>query len=145
MTSCFFLGHRDTPLSILPQIRTAIEYHILTHGVTIFYVGHYGAFDRMVTQALTEMKTRFPHIHLYRVIPYHPSVRAVAVPPLFDGTYYPPQMEHVPPRYAIIHANRAMIDHANYIIAYCVHSLGNTHSFIRYANQKGKTVTLLTQ
>ena len=42
---CFFIGHRDTPDSIYPDLLRAVEEHITKYGVTEFIVGHYGSFD----------------------------------------------------------------------------------------------------
>ena len=82
MKNCFFIGHREASEEIYADLRTAIEQHILEHGVTEFIVGHYGG---------------------------------------FDGTYYPPDMERVPRRVAIVRANRYMVNHVNYLIAYAWH------------------------
>ena len=49
--SCFFLGHRSAPASILPALEGAVERHITEHGVTCFYVGRYGNFDRLAGRA----------------------------------------------------------------------------------------------
>lgn len=55
--TCFFIGHRDTPESIQPQLDAAVERHIVEYGVTDFVVGHYGAFDRMAARAVRESKS----------------------------------------------------------------------------------------
>ena len=47
------------------------------------------------------------------LIPYHPAERPVETPPGFDGTFYPPGIESVPRRYAIVRANRYMVDHVS--------------------------------
>ena len=46
--ACTFFGHRDCPETIKPKIRTAVINLIENHGVTMFYVGNQGNFDRMV-------------------------------------------------------------------------------------------------
>ena len=45
--TCFFIGHRDTPDTIFPQLVDEVERHISAHGVDTFVVGHYGRFVPM--------------------------------------------------------------------------------------------------
>lgn len=45
LRSCFLFGHADAPQSILPILEQAIE-HEISEGVSVFYVGYHGSFDR---------------------------------------------------------------------------------------------------
>ena len=45
--SCFFIGHRDANVNIYPSLLSEVERHVTEYGVTDFFVGHYGSFDRM--------------------------------------------------------------------------------------------------
>ena len=47
-----FFGHRDSPETIKPKIRAAVIDLIENHGVTMFYVGNQGNFDRLVRSVL---------------------------------------------------------------------------------------------
>jgi|GEM_PF-6253180 len=80
-----FCRHRDTPESVMPLLPETIERHILDHGVTACYVGHYGAFDRMVAAALAQMKRRYPHITAHLVLAYYPAMRRIQTPEGLDG------------------------------------------------------------
>lgn len=136
MKSCFFLGHRDTPESIRAALDEAIERHITEYGVTEFFVGHYGRFDRMAQTALVQAKARHLEISIHLLIPFHPTERPVSAPDGFDGTFYPPGMESVPRQLAIIRANRYMIDHCDYLIAYVWHAASNTRELLEYAEKR---------
>ena len=85
MKSCFFLGHRDAPDSIRDTLDEAIERHITEYGVTEFFVGHYGHFDRMAQSALVRAKSRHPEINICMVIPYHPAERPIPAPEGLTG------------------------------------------------------------
>ena len=87
MKSCFFLGHRDAPDNIRDTLDEAIERHITEYGVTEFFVGHYGRFDRMAQAAL-------------------------------------------------VRANRYMIDHCDYMIAYVWHAASNARELLEYARNR---------
>lgn len=45
--TCFFIGHREAPDSILPTLIDEVERHITEYGVNSFVVGHYGQFDAL--------------------------------------------------------------------------------------------------
>ena len=137
MATCFFIGHRDAPEELLPLISDAAERLITDCDVTAFYVGGYGAFDRIAGRAVVVLKKKYSHIRLYRVIAYHPAERPQKAPKGYDGTYYPPGMEEVPHRVAIPRANQAMIENSDYLIAYVRHDmLSNSYEVLRYAKRR---------
>ena len=137
--SCFFIGHQDAEQSLMPIIKSVVEKHIVEYGVTNFVVGQYGAFDRMAARAVIDTKKRFPGITLSVLLPYHPAERAVQAPEGYDGTFYPPGMEKVPRRFAIIGANQYMINHCDCLIAYSWKTGSNTQKMLRHAKSK-KTI-----
>lgn len=138
MKSCFFIGYRDAPEGIMPSLAEAVEQHIAEFGVCEFVVGHYGAFDRMAARAVICAKQKHPEVRLYLLLPYHPAERPVELPPGFDGAFYPPGMENVPHRFAIDRANRYMIDHTDYLIAYAWKPGSNARNLAGYAISKKK-------
>ena len=137
MKSCFFIGHRETSLEVFPALAEAVEQHIVEYGATAFIVGNYGGFDRLAAKAVIAAKEQHPKIALDMLLPYHPAERPVKLPQGFDGTFYPPGMETVPRRLAIVRANRYMADHADYLIAYAWHPASNAWDLVRYAQKKG--------
>lgn len=143
--TCFFVGNRHAPSSIEQQLTKVVEQHIVEYNVTIFIVGHYGSFDSLVAKVLKEIKKRYPHIELYLLSPYALN-RNSNVPVGFNGTFYPEGLETVPKPFAIVQANRYMIQNSNFLITYC-HKAGNTRNFVEYAQRREKKglikVTLL--
>ena len=133
MKSCFFIGHRETSDDVLPELMDAVAHHIVDYGVTEFIVGNYGGFDRMAAKAVIAAKAVHPEIILLLLLPYHPAERPIETPLGFDGTFYPPGMESVPRRYAITRANRYMVNHVDYLIAYAWHPGSNARSLTDYA------------
>lgn len=112
--TCFFIGHREASEEIYPALYAAVEQHILEYGVKEFIVGHYGGFDRLAASAVKEAKRFYPEVKLTLLLPYHPAERPIPTPDGFDGTFYPPGMESVPRKAAIIRANRYVVDHVDY-------------------------------
>ena len=131
--SCFFIGHRDAPEAIYPQLLAEVDRHIVELGVTEFIVGHYGGFDRLAAKAVIAAKQRHPNISLLLLLPYQPAEQSIEIPAGFDNTYYPPDMEKVPRRLAIVRANRYVVDHVDYLIAYAWHPASNARELVKYA------------
>ena len=103
-----------------------------------YIVGKYGGFDRMAAKAVIAAKSRHPQIILSLLLPYHPAERPIEAPPGFDNTFYPPGMEKVPRKLAIVRANRYMVDHTNYLIAYVWHPASNARNLLEYAQTREK-------
>ena len=147
--SCFFIGHRETSEAIYPALYAVVEQHILEYGVTEFIVGHYGGFDRLAASAVKEAKRFYPEVRLILLLPYHPAERPIPMIEGFDGTFYPPGMESVPRKVAIVRANRYVVDHVDYLIAYAWHPASNARELVEYAQKRQQKnciqVTVLRQ
>lgn len=133
--SCFFNGHRETYEEVLPELVSTVLRCISDYGVTEFVVGSYGGFDRMAARAVITAKENHPEITLLLLLPYHPAERPVEIPSGFDGTFYPPGMETTPRRYAIVRANRYMINHVDVLISGAWHP-GNARELLAYAKRR---------
>ena len=68
---------------------------------------------------------------------------SIDLPPGFDNSIYPPGMEKVPRRFAISKANRYMVDHTDYLIAYTWHPASNARNLVEYAMRKNVAVTYI--
>lgn len=136
--SCFFIGHREADDRIWNSLTEAVERHITEFGVTDFTVGQYGGFDSLAAKAILLAKEAHPMVQLTLLRPYHPFDRPFELPPGFDGSFYPPGMETVPRRVAIVRANRYMVDHSDYLIAYAWHPASNARDLVEYARAREK-------
>lgn len=134
--SCFFIGHREASKDIYSALYVAVEQHILEYGVAEFIVGNYGGFDRLAASAVKEVKRFHPVVKLTLLLPYHPPKRHIPTPDGFDGTFYPPGMERVPRKVAIVRANRYVMDHIAYLIAYAWRPASNARELVEYAKRR---------
>lgn len=134
--SCFFIGHREADERILPQLERCVKRLILEEGVSCFYVGSYGGFDRMAATAVKKLKEKHPHIMLMLVLPYHPAERQIALTSGFDRSYYPEGMERIPRRYAIVKANQHMVDCCDWLVCYVRHGASNSRKMLEYAKKR---------
>lgn len=133
---CFFIGHRETSEEIYPALYEAVEKHITEYSVTEFIVGKHGNFDHLAAKAVIEAKQQHPDITLSLLTPYHPGIRPIKKPAGFDEIYFPEGMEKVPPKAAIIKANRYVVDHVEYLIAHVWHPASNAMDLVEYAIKK---------
>ena len=136
MAICFFIGHRDTPPSILPRLREAVERHITEYGVEEFVVGKYGSFDSLAAQAVREAKQRHSKIRLTLLLPYYDPHKTIELPGGFNSSLYPDGLEHTPRRAAIVSANQYMVCHCDFLIAYDAGRIGNTRKLVEYARHR---------
>ena len=134
--ACTFFGHRDCPETIKPKIRTAVIDLIENHGVTMFYVGNQGNFDRLVRSVLKEVTTAYPEVGYAVVLAYMPSTKKRADD--FSDTLLPDGIEKVPKRFAIPWRNKWMIEHADYVVTYVTRHCGGASRFADYAGKNEK-------
>ena len=133
MKRCFFVGHRDAPDEILPQLTEIIEKLISEEGVKEFVVGRYGKFDHMAARAVRAAKETDGDVRLVMMTPYHPAERSLTIPDGFDVILYPFETA-VPPRAAIVRANEQMIRTSSHLAAYVCHP-GKARDFLEYARR----------
>lgn len=108
--TCFFIGHRNAPESLRTRLNATIEQLITRCGVTEFVVGHYGRFDAMCAGAVRDAKKRHQEISLVLLLPYYSPKGSKDFFTYYDETFYPPRLEQVPKRLAIVRANEYMIN-----------------------------------
>lgn len=139
MNTCFFIGHREADERILPALIGTVHRLVREENVRCFYVGGYGGFDRLAGVAVKEAKKLHADVTLNLVLPYHPAEKKTELLPGYDGSYYPEGLEKVPRRYAIIRANKIMVDSSDWLVCYVKHGASNSRKVLEYAqNRAGK-------
>lgn len=71
--TCIFFGHKNTPAKIYPKLKAAIKDMADNKGVSDYYVGNQGAFDKMVRRALKELKKENIQINYKVLLAYLPG------------------------------------------------------------------------
>ena len=141
---CFFVGENDVPQSVAEKLTAEVERHVCRLGVTDFVVGQNGTFDRMAAEAVARVRERYPEVTLGVLIAYHPAESAARISVDCDYTVYPPGMEYIPKRLAVVRANRYMIENSERLIAYAWKQGSDARKLLEYAyERKGLVVTRL--
>ena len=91
-------------------------------------MGGYGAFDRLAASVLSDTKQRYPNIELILILVYLNRVKDIYP---CDSSLYPP-LESVPQKLAIVKRNQWMVDQADIVVSYVLHSWGGAAMMLEY-------------
>ncbi len=133
-TSAIFIGHRECFDISREQIKGAII-ELAEKGVTEFFNGGQGTFDRICAGCVKELKSKYPHIRNILVIPYLSF--NIFDKDIFDLIIYPEELEKYHFKAAIPARNRYMVDNSKYAICYVTHSWGGAAVTYERAKKKG--------
>ncbi|MGM9551245.1 MAG: SLOG family protein [Clostridia bacterium] len=109
------------------------------NGVTEFWTGNYGGFDRCAALAIRDVKKTYPHIRLVLVLPY--LTKAVSdykedYYEKYDAIVIAYMPEKTPARLRIIKANEYMVDNCDFLVCNVEHSWGGAAKTMEYAERK---------
>lgn len=108
-----------------------------------FFLGEYGNFDSFAYACAKRFRELHSRAKLIFVTPYlsehYRKNDPLYLQARFDQIIYPP-IEHVPPRYAILHRNQWIAREADLLIAYITHEYGGAHTMYRHASRAGKEI-----
>lgn len=137
---CTFAGHSkiygdDT---IKERLKKEIKNLIENCGVNTFYNGGKGQFDLLCAECANELKNDYPFIKSYLILAYMPGKKNQFDADFyknFDDTLYP-EIEKVPPKFAIIKRNEWMVDKSDFLISYVEHNWGGAYRTLEYAAKR---------
>lgn len=138
---CFFVGHSDAPEAIYDEIFHSIGWLFEQHGVTEFWSGGYGAFDRMCERAVRAWKQAGAPIRLVLVLAYPPKAGRCEQERYggYDELYLP-DLGRVPSRAAIARRNLVIAAQVKYILAWVQYDFGGASKTLAAAECAGAAV-----
>lgn len=104
-----FCGHKE--VSDVEKVKAWLTKNLeslIRNGADTFYIGGYGAFDKLAANVICELKYKYPLIKSYLVLPYINKKFDLSK---YDGTIYP-DLEKLP---------------MFYMVGVVLHKLLNTH------------------
>ena len=116
---CAFFGHRNIPDDLEPRLRETIIQAIEAYGITEFWNGGYGGFDRLAERVVASLKADYPHIKHRLVYAYKPQY---ALRPTFDCDLYPNYLDVYPDKWHIPRRNNWMAEQCDLMITYVEHA-----------------------
>ena len=102
-------------------------------------LGGYGGFDAFAYDCVRKFKKDHSATKSVLVTPYLSVKEEGCLKNHYDSIVYP-GLESVPPRYAISHRNRWLVEQADVVIAYVSHRYGGAYAMYLYAKRKGKKI-----
>lgn len=139
MLTCAFFGHRSYPYAPYRDALKALIVNLIeNHGVTEFYNGFRGDFDRLCAEVVYELTEEFSTIKNILVLSYHPNAD-FKLPRYFSESIYLLE-KSVLPRYAITYTNRAIVNRVDFIISGVALHSGGAWSACEYARRRKKPI-----
>lgn len=138
---CCFAGHRDiyNTEELSKRLTVLIEKLIIEENVTEFWVGHYGRFDAISSEAVKSIKNKYPDIELNLVIPYLTKVineYREEYYAKYDNILIADIPEKTPKNLQILKCNEYMVKKSDFIICYIMYSWGGAAKTVEYAKKK---------
>lgn len=142
---CTFAGHGEIygENTLKEKLKKEIINLIGSYVVNTFYNGGKGQFDWLCAECVKELKKDYPLIKSYLILAYMPGKKNQ-----FDTDFYKrfddilyPEIEKVPPKFAIIKRNEWMIDKSDFLIAYVDHNWGGAYRTLNHATKKKHKTT----
>ena len=132
-----FCGHRQIydRDEVEPRLSQCIQ-SLIDEGADCFYLGNYGAFDRMAAWTLQSFKKKYPHIHIALTLAYRTQAYDAH---LYDEIIYP-FFDNKPRKYDIIRCNQWMVRHSDVVVAYVLYGWGGAAKTRDYALAKNRRV-----
>ena len=103
------------------------------------FLGGYGSFDDFALCCAKKFKQSHPNTRLALITPYLENSKAAYDNAGFDSIIYP-SLERVPPKYAISHRNKWMIEQADVVIACISRQYGGAYAMYLDAKRKAKKI-----
>ncbi len=153
--TCFFTGHRIIANESRPALRNRVKKLCIDlikhHNVTDFITGGALGFDTLAALVVLDLKKEYPHIKLHVYYPctdqslkWNANDKKVweSIKLMADDYKYISDMPYVAGCMQL--RNKAMVNDSGYGIAYCTRSFGGTVSTIKYAQEKGREVIVIS-
>ena len=143
-----FCGHSDYRRRVEDEERIFAFLEELAGNEPLeLYLGGYGGFDSFALKCGEVYQKLHPNVKLVWVTPYldpkhrkNPDIEIQR----YDEIVYP-GLEQIPPRFAISHRNRWMVEQADAVIAFVSHEWGGAYKMLFYAKRKGRRILNLAQ
>ncbi len=139
-----FFGHSEYIRNELDEQRVmSLLSELIGVNPVSFYLGGYGNFDEFARGCAVKYKENHPGATTILVTPYitlnYQKNHLEYQKHRYDSILYP-ELENVPPKFAIAQRNKWMVKNADIVIAYVTHTWGGAYKAYKYAQSLNKHV-----
>ena len=136
---CSFAGHGDVHYGedTYKKVINCIRKLVTEENIYEFWVGNYGAFDKLSARAVREVKKEFPQIKLCLVVPYITSElnnEKFFYENKFDEIIVPDISENTPKKLYILYCNRYVAEHSSVLVCF-VKRHGGAYETLQHASK----------
>lgn len=149
---CCFAGHSElfNVDDLCIKLISTVENLIVKENINEFWVGNYGAFDKLSAKAITKLKRKYPEIKLNLIIPYLTSEinkYKKYYYEIYDNILMADIPLKTPIKARIVKCNQYMIKKSEYLVCFINHSWGGAAKTLEYAkkNKKIQIINLAEQ
>lgn len=147
MAICCFAGHSKlhNTEEIYKHLLSVIEDLIITENIREFWVGNYGAFDKLSAKAVRELRDKYSDIQLNLVIPYltaEINKYKEQYYKEYDSILIADMPEKTLKKVQIIKCNQYIVKKSQVLVCYVLHSWGGAALTLEYA-QKQKNIKII--
>lgn len=139
-----FCGHSSYSGNIQDEKKILTLLEEISNGEDLtFYLGGYGGFDGFAKDCCKKYKKLHPNSRIVFITPYLGKwldERKEYIEKEYDEVIYP-ELESVPPKFAISHRNEWMVNKSDYVIAYVQLHFGGAYNTLLYAHKHKKQHT----
>ncbi len=137
---CYFAGHSDISgeRGLFEQVVKTITTLIEEEGVTEFWVGNYGGFDRLSAKAVREVKKSHPEIELNLIIPYltkEINEYCKEYQKNFDNIIVADIPENTPEKFKILKTNQYAVNNSDYLVCFVRYPFGGAAKTLDFAKR----------
>ena len=139
---CLFIGNRDSSSDVYPAVVEMVG-KLIGEGVTEFWSGGYGAFDRMGERAVLEWKARGAAVKLVLALAYPPKPQSDPDARQYYARYdelFQPDLGNPPARYAIAKRNTLLARQAGHVICHVPFPFGGAAKTLETAQKSGAII-----
>ena len=137
-----FAGHRFIwhCKDVKEKIAAILE-DLINKGYTIFYDGDYGAFDNICANAVLELKHKYPHIKLIKILSYyHHEKDKYELAPCYDGSIYP-DIEECHYKQIITKRNQWIVENCDILVCHIEYNFNSgAYNTVKYAKKQNKEI-----
>lgn len=138
-----FIGHKECYGLSDEAVRIEIV-KLIEKGIRVFLNGGMGSFDWICAKEVFKLKSEYPNIKNYLIIPY--LTFTILDKHYFDEIIYPEGFEKYHFKAAIPARNKYLIENSSYAVCYVTHGWGGAAQTYERAQKKGlKMINLGTR
>jgi len=136
-----FAGHRLDIYNngIEKQLKEILE-KLINEGYTKFLNGYKGDFDKECASVLWELKKKYPHIKLVKVLSYYnPNKIYENQLDVLDEVF--PEIDEVYPKQKITKRNEWMVEQCDVLVSHIINTFNSgAYKMFKYAQKLGKVI-----